>query len=102
MRELLVNVQQAKTDDGSGLVPVFQYFKYDFATAGAAAQPTEPLIGTGTDGALSADEIESIAKITITYKANPARKRSGRQRLDGVRRTRCSPAPSTPTPTRTR
>lgn len=81
VRDLLVNVQQATTKTASGdeLVPIFKYFKYDFATAaaaGTAAQPTEQLIGTGTGGALSDTQIKSIAKITITYKANPALKRA--------------------------
>ena len=85
-RELLVNVQQAKlkTATGEDPIPVFRFFKYDFASAlaqGIDAQPTFELIGTGTTaagltGALSAEQIKSIAKITITYKANPAKKRA--------------------------
>jgi prepilin-type N-terminal cleavage/methylation domain-containing protein len=77
-RELLVSVEQAKTDDGAAYVPFFQYFKYDFKTAaqqGIFAQPTEPVIGASTNGVLSSDQIKSVAKIKITYKSNPARKR---------------------------
>jgi prepilin-type N-terminal cleavage/methylation domain-containing protein len=77
-RELLVSVEPAPTDDGQASIPFLQYFRYDFKTAtqqGIAAQPTDPLIGSGTDGVLSADQIKSVAKIKITYRSNPAIKR---------------------------
>jgi prepilin-type N-terminal cleavage/methylation domain-containing protein len=77
-RELLVSVEQAKTADLKAYIPYFQYFKYDFQSAtqaGVPAQPTAPVVGTGTDGALSAIQMKSVAMIQITYRSNPAYKR---------------------------
>jgi len=75
-RELLTSVERAKAADGTP-VPVFQFFKYDFvadAAEGLAAQPDHPV--TNGVNLLTADQIKNIAKVKITYKSNPARKRA--------------------------
>jgi hypothetical protein len=53
---------------GNTLIPVFQYYRYDFTKA--TPEPTYAMPGD-----LNAESIQKIAKIKITYKAQPARKR---------------------------
>ena len=65
-RDLLTNVDL--DDDGT---PVFQFFRYDFSLA--APLPTYNMDpGAGT---LATSDLEKVAKIRITYKAQPARRR---------------------------
>jgi type II secretory pathway pseudopilin PulG len=79
-RNLLMNVEQAPATaadgsavlDGNGkptYIPIFQYFRYDFTQD--PPQPTFQLTGTLDDTGL-----KQVAKIKITYKAQPARKRA--------------------------
>ena len=78
-RALLSNVELDTAKDANGnvikdgagkpvYVPLFQYYRYDFNLE--IPQPTFPLPGTLTD-----PQLKQVAKIKITYKAQPSRKR---------------------------
>jgi prepilin-type N-terminal cleavage/methylation domain-containing protein len=58
------------TDAGGSVVyvPVFQYYRYDFNLE--TPQPTYALTGTLTD-----TQLKQVARISINYKAQPARRR---------------------------
>jgi prepilin-type N-terminal cleavage/methylation domain-containing protein len=79
-RELITTVEQAPVSDddgnpildGSGkrtYIPIFQYFRFDFTQD--PPQPSAQLAGTLADG-----QLKQVARIKITYKAQPARKRA--------------------------
>jgi prepilin-type N-terminal cleavage/methylation domain-containing protein len=70
-RTLLPNVQRAVRKSDGATVPYFRYFRFDFTQD--PATPTYELTNSGNP--LTDDQLKSIAKITITYKANPAIKR---------------------------
>jgi type II secretory pathway pseudopilin PulG len=70
-RALLTNVEHAIRKSDNTAVPYFQYFQYDFSKV----PPTPDRAVTNGANPLTADQMKSIAKITITYKANPAIKR---------------------------
>jgi hypothetical protein len=78
-RVIVNNVDQAPQRDTAGNVikdssgkpvpiPIFQYFKFDFTKA--TPQPTTQIPGTLTD-----EQVKQVAKIQITYKAQPTQKR---------------------------
>ena len=103
-RELLVNrSSRRKTADGRRATSPSSSTSSSTSTTAAAASPPSrsPLIGTGTDGALSAEQI-NVDREDQDHLQGQSRRSSARTAAPPpCSPTRCSPATSTPTPTRT-
>jgi len=74
VREVLTDVDREKDKFGND-IPFFQYFAYDFALA--VPQPTKRLPEPpNTANPLSVPDAQQVAKIRITYRAQPKQERS--------------------------
>jgi prepilin-type N-terminal cleavage/methylation domain-containing protein len=78
-RRVLANVipyQPVGSSDAP--TPIFRYFRFPNATEQAAlpaGTPPQPTVELGTTAALTADELESVARITVTFRVLSSRAR---------------------------
>ncbi|HEX6024354.1 MAG TPA: prepilin-type N-terminal cleavage/methylation domain-containing protein [Solirubrobacter sp.] len=70
-RNLLTNVELDQSDGAPAPTPLFRYFAYDQTLT--VPQPTKELV---PNPALTADQLQSVARIQITYRAHPTQRRA--------------------------
>ena len=70
-RPLLASVGLDQPKDAPAPTPLFRYFAYDLALT--VPQPTRELVPSP---ALTAEQLQSVAKIEITYRAHPIQRRA--------------------------